>query len=338
MQQLTFVDVEKVEWREVARPILNDARAAIVRPFASTTCDLDQAIIRGATPFKGPFAIGHECVAEVIEIGDQVTKLNIGDVVCVPWHISCGQCANCLAGLVASCTTFPDHAMYGHPVGGEYGGLFDDFVRVPYADNMLVKVPADVDPHHCASFSDNVPIAWEVLQRHLAARPGARVLVIGGSASICLYVADVAQALGGDVLYVDHSRRRLDIARSLGVRTHEGLPDPSRGKFDVAIDASVNPKALQAAFKLLKPEGNLESVGIYFDPVEFPLWEMYMSGVRFRIGRGNARANLPFVLDLKARGCIHPEHAHTATHSYADVPEAIVASAKPLFVRDRITA
>ena len=46
-----------------------------MRPVASTTCDLDGAIVAGATPFAGPFAIGHECVAEVIDVGDDAGTL-----------------------------------------------------------------------------------------------------------------------------------------------------------------------------------------------------------------------------------------------------------------------
>jgi hypothetical protein len=51
---------------------------AVVRPIASTTCDLDRAIIAGATPFVGSFAISHECVAEVVDIGDGAATLRPG--------------------------------------------------------------------------------------------------------------------------------------------------------------------------------------------------------------------------------------------------------------------
>src|SRR4051812_50134460 len=69
MQQLTFVARGRVEFREVAEPALDSEEGAIVRPTASTTCDLDRAIIAGRTPFEGPFAIGHECVGEVVDAG-----------------------------------------------------------------------------------------------------------------------------------------------------------------------------------------------------------------------------------------------------------------------------
>ncbi len=337
MQQLTFISPGKVEWRETKRPAIASASDAIVRPIASTTCDVDQAIIRGQTPFNGPFAIGHECVAEIIEVGDGVSGLERGDVVCVPWHIACGTCKNCQAGIPASCLATPNAAMFGLPIGGDYGGLFDDYVRVPFAGEMLVKVPEGVNPHHVASFGDNVAVAWEVLKQHIDRVPGARVLVIGGSASIGLFVADVAVALGADVHYVDRSSRRRELAKSIGATVYKELPSPKMGDFDIGIDACVDPESLRKLLTMLKPEGYCESIGVYFEDVPFPIFDMYMRGVNFHIGRVNSRVHLPFILDLKQRGCIHPEHAYTATHSYDEIVEAISASAKPLFVRDRIT-
>src|SRR3954463_5897781 len=106
MQQLTFVARGRVGFREVAEPALDSEEAAIVRPIASTTCDLDRAIIAGATPFEPPFAIGHECVAEVIDSGDGAGVLP-GTTVVVPWHPCCTVCAACLRGRMADCERVP---------------------------------------------------------------------------------------------------------------------------------------------------------------------------------------------------------------------------------------
>ena len=337
MQQLTYVSPNTVEWHEVKRPLITSGSDVIVRPIASTTCDLDQAIIRGQTPFKGPFAIGHECVAEVVDVGEQTTGLEPGDVVCVPWHIACGNCPTCKSGVPAGCTTTPRYAMYGVPVGGHHGGLFDDFVKVPFASEMLVHVPEGVNPHHVASFGDNVAVGWDAIKKHIERKPGARVLVVGGSASICLFIVDVAIALGADVHYCDHSSRRLGIAEAFGATVHKGMPAPELGEFDIAVDAGVNAESLTQVLTMLKPEGHCEYAGISFENISFPVFEMYMRGVSFHTGRVNSRVHLPFILDLKKQGCIHPEHAYTATHSYDEIVDAITASAKPLFVRDRIT-
>ena len=67
MRRLEFVAPRQLEFREVTEPRIESDDQVIVRPVASTTCDLDRAIIAGATPFQAPFAIGHECVAEVVD-------------------------------------------------------------------------------------------------------------------------------------------------------------------------------------------------------------------------------------------------------------------------------
>lgn len=75
-------------------------------------------------------------------------------------------------------------------------------------------------------------------------------------------------------------------------------------------------------------------MGIYFDDVPFPIYEMYMRDVRFRIGRGNARRAMPHVLDMMARKCLCPEHATTETHDWQAAPECLMHSAKPVLVRE----
>src|SRR3954471_10268410 len=102
MQQLTFVALGRVEFREVSEPALDSEECAIVRPIASTTCDLDRAIISGRTPFEGPFPIGHECVGEVVEGGGGGGG-EAGVVVVVPWHPCCTECPTCRRGLTAHC-------------------------------------------------------------------------------------------------------------------------------------------------------------------------------------------------------------------------------------------
>jgi threonine dehydrogenase-like Zn-dependent dehydrogenase len=335
IQTLVFVERNKLEWRERPAPRIENANDAIVRPVVATTCDVDQMIIRGMTPLQGPFSIGHEAVGRVIAVGSDVTHVVPGDLVSIPWHISCGTCARCRQEQYAYCETFPHGAMFGWNVGGDYGGLFDDAVRVSFANHMLVKLPDGVDPRHAASVSDNVGVAWEVLHDELIAKPDARILIMGGSASICLYCVDMARALGAtDVTYCDFSSKRLDVARSYGAQVYKGAPRLDGPRYDIVVDASGNKEWLHAGLQMLTPRGLCDSVGIYFDDVPIPIWEMYMRDVRFRIGRGNARRAIPHVLDMMARKCLCPEHATTETIDWQAAPECLMNSAKPLMVRE----
>ena len=327
---------KRVEWRERAKPRIQGSGEAIVRPIAASTCDLDHHVLAGKTPFRGSFSIGHEAVGEVVEIGEGVQTVSVGDIVSIPWHINCGTCDRCKSGLTAHCRTFPN-ACYGLPLGGDWGGLFDDIVRVPSADGMLLKLPPGVDPVAAASASDNLSIGWEVLVEHLAKKPAARVLVVGGVNSIGLYVADFARALGAsEVVYCDTSERRLGIARELGVIPHAGLPADDIGTFDVSVDAACDAAGLRRAITALEPEAVCESVGIYFGDVPFPTLAMYTRGVRFRTGKGNARHAMAPVLRMVADRKVRPDLIHSGVRPWETVAEELGNSEKPVFTRPAI--
>src|SRR5438270_3395780 len=207
VRQLTFTAPRQLEWREVPSPALTSDRAALVRPVAVATCDLDALIISGASPFAPPFAIGHECVAEVVDVGDAVATVRPGDAVAVPFQISCGECGACRRGRSGNCESVPFMATYGFgPAVEQWGGFLSDLVCVPHADHMLVQFPDGIAPAVLASASDNLSDAWRAVGPPLAQEPRAEVLVVGGasSGSIGLYAAALAVALGADsVLYVD---------------------------------------------------------------------------------------------------------------------------------------
>ena len=115
-------------------------------------------------PVANPFPFGHECVGEVTEVGDSVKSVKPGDLVSVPFQVSCGSCAACREGRSGNCESVPRLSMYGLPVGPQsYGGFASDAVNVPYADAMLVPIPEGVAPAAVASLSDNIPDAWRTV-------------------------------------------------------------------------------------------------------------------------------------------------------------------------------
>jgi len=135
-----------LEWRDDRAPTLEVPTDALVRPIAVSTCDLDQTIIHGSVPgSEQPFAIGHEGVGEVLEVGEAVTDIVPGDIAAVPYHVSCGRCDRCVEELPLFCRAVADGglAVYGIPVGPDYGGLFSELIRVPFADHSLLRLPPE---------------------------------------------------------------------------------------------------------------------------------------------------------------------------------------------------
>lgn len=335
MQTLVFVRPGLLEWREATDPVLKGDREALVRPLAATTCDLDRLVIRGEAPFQGPFAIGHECIAEVVDLGDSVSGLEPGQRVVVTWHIACGECARCRSGLTAHCETVPYGAMFGLPVAGEWGGLFSDLVQIPFAESMLVPIPGDLEPSAVVSAGDNLALALECLAAHLEERSAAKVLILG-SGSVGLYGVELAAALGAaKVVYVDRDSAQRELARSLGAEVADQPPARQSGTFDLALDAAMDEEWLRAALVLLEPEAAFECPSIYFkESVALPLFPMAIHGVRFHTGRGNAGAHIRRLLELIADGSIRPECVASEVLSWETAPEALSdPSLKPVFVR-----
>src|SRR4051794_1609536 len=138
MRALGVAPRGRLSWREVPAPPPPGPDAAVVHPIAVATCDLDRALCLGATPFALPLHLGHECVAEVLAVGEHVATVRPGQRVVVPFQISCGRCRPCQSGLSGNCISVPPLSMYGFGVGGgHWGGALSDELTVPYADAML---------------------------------------------------------------------------------------------------------------------------------------------------------------------------------------------------------
>jgi alcohol dehydrogenase len=324
MQQLTFLEAGKVEWREVDEPRLEDDGQAIVRPLAVATCDLDTALMHGRAPYKGPFGFGHEAVAEVVDVGDSVGGVKPGQQVSVSFQIYCGECGPCRDGRTASCEATPPMAMYGLTIGGEWGGFLSDAVRVPYANAMLFPLPDGVDAAAAASASDNMPDAWRTVGPQLAQHSGAQVLVAGGAGSIGIYAAGMAKALGAaKVVYADPDPKRRALAESYGAETLDSYPD-RLGPFAITVDASAAQEGLALALRSTAPDGICTSTGIYFEPLTpVPLLEMYTKGITFQTGRVHAGPAIPHVLEL-IEGGWDPEPVTNRVAAWDEAADALV--------------
>jgi glutathione-independent formaldehyde dehydrogenase len=116
----------------------------ILRTVATNICGSDQHMVRGRTTAPKGLVLGHEITGEIVEKGPGVEFLEVGDLVSVPFNISCGRCRNCKAGKTGICLNVnPDRpgSAYGYvDMGGWVGGQAN-YVLVPYADWNCLKFP-----------------------------------------------------------------------------------------------------------------------------------------------------------------------------------------------------
>lgn len=338
MRSLMFVAPGQLRFDDVDDPKVVAPSDALVRPLAATTCDLDHHVVADKTPFSGlgPFPLGHECVGTVVEVGPDCTNVNVGDVVGVAWHIACGSCAQCRLGHPARCLHHGD-AQYGLPVNGFWGGTFSELIRVPYADYNLAPLPAGIDPVHLASIGDNLALGWETVMPTIARIDDPRVAVFGGTGSIGLYCVDAAvHCAGARTVYYDDDPTRMAVAEKLGAEVCD-VNSKREKDFHLAVDATADPDRLRKALLSVMPEGHVNSVGIYFQDVTLPLLQLYLRGVHFHNGKGQARPNMTPTLDAVAAGSLHPELVTSGIYGWDDIPTVLTSDTpghKPIFVLD----
>lgn len=198
---------------------------AILRTVSTNICGSDQHMVRGRTTAPVDLVLGHEITGEVVEVGPGVEFIKVGDIVSVPFNISCGRCRNCKEGKTGICLNVnPDRpgSAYGYvDMGGWVGGQAE-YVLVPYADWNLLKFP-DRDQAlekimDLTMLSDIFPTGF-----HGAVTAGVTVgstVYIAGAGPVGLAAAAGAQLLGAAVVIVgDLNEDRLAQARSFGCET-----------------------------------------------------------------------------------------------------------------------
>lgn len=335
MQQLTCTAPGTVEWLEVPEPALVEPTDAVVRPIAAARCEIDPFLVLAGPTRGGRFALGHEAVAEVVEVGADV-GLAPGDLVLPSFQVSCGSCGPCQRGRSAVCASYPILSDFGmEPLSGvEYGGMLSDLVRVPHAATMLTLLPDGIDPVAAASVPDNVLDGYRAVAPHLAARPGADVLVAcHGIPSIGLYAAQTALALGASSVTVASADDEvLAVAEQVGVqalRVDFGVRPPHTAP--IVVDCGVEPTGLRWAIRATEPEGILHSVSSYVvGEVSLPLQRMYTLGIELHIGRAHSAALLPEVVALVADGRLHPELVTTRVVEWAEAADRFTEPATKL--------
>src|SRR5215813_13366535 len=235
---VAYIEPGKVEIQSIPYPKLRmpksetdpfggkDAPHGVILKVVTTNiCGSDQHMVRGRTTAPKGLILGHEITGEVIEKGNDVEFLNVGDLVTVPFNIACGRCRNCREGKTGICLTVNPArpgAAYGYvDMGGWVGGQAE-YVLVPYADFNLIKFPdkqkAMAKIRDLTLLSDIFPTGY-----HGAVSAGVTtgsIVYVAGAGPVGLACAASCHLLGAAVVIVgDMIPERLWQARSFGCET-----------------------------------------------------------------------------------------------------------------------
>ncbi|MFD8804193.1 zinc-dependent alcohol dehydrogenase [Streptomyces sp. NPDC059597] len=241
MRALTWQGRRDVQVQTVPDPQLLNPTDVIVRVTSTGICGSDLHLYEILGPFLDEGDIlGHEPMGVVEETGPEVTALAPGDRVVVPFNVSCGTCHMCAQGLHSQCETtqvrdrgmgaslFGYTKLYGQVPGGQA-----QYLRVPFGNELPVKVPDGPPDARFLYLSDVLPTAWQAVE-YADIPPGGSVAVFG-LGPIGEMACRIALERGaGKVIGVDLVPERLERAKERGVTVFDiseygdSLPDAIR--------------------------------------------------------------------------------------------------------------
>ncbi len=231
---------------------------ALVRVGAAGICGSDLMILHDHFPrYTVPVVMGHEFAGEVVKLGDGVRSASVGErVACETHAYVCGQCAYCRSGAYNLC---PERLGYGYGTDG----AFTEHVVVREA--ILHRLPDSVGMRD-AALLEPLSVVVNGLTANARLSPGESVLVIGPG-PIGVLSALLAKLAGCTVTVVgtERSRRRLELAASLGADAALSIDEAAVPRFESAFDSVViaagEPNAFEAALRHCRPGGQVVHLG-----------------------------------------------------------------------------
>ena len=334
MLAYTYVERGKFELQEKQKPALQDDRDAIIRVTLASICTSDLHIKHGSVPRAVPgVTVGHEMVGVVEAVGPAVAAVKPGDRVAVNVETFCGECFFCKHGYVHNCTD-PNG---GWALGCRIDGGQAEYVRVPYADQGLNRIPANVSDRQALLVGDVLATGfWAVRISEIA--PEDTVLIIGaGPTGICTLLCALLKR-PARVIVCEKDAARLRFVREhypevLTVEPVHALEfvraNSSHGGADVVLEAAGAEETFRLAWKCARPNAVVTIVALYNGSQILPLPEMYGKNLTFKTG-GVDGCDCGEILELISQGKLDTEPL--ITHTY---PLKEIAAAYDLFENRR---
>jgi alcohol dehydrogenase len=328
MKALVYHGPGNKAWTETPDATVQEPTDVVVTVDTTTICGTDLHILHGDVPAVVPGRIlGHEAVGTVSEVGDAVRGFAVGDRVLVPAITQCGRCEYCRRGMPSHCQTVGGIGwILGHLIDGTQA----EFVRVPYADTSLYKVPDGVTNEQAIFLADSLPTGYEVGVLAGNVRPGDAVAVVGAGAVGLAAILTTGLWGASRVIAVDTNKFRLQRALEFGATdvvevspgTIGDVRDLTDGQgVDVAIEAVGYPETLQTTAALVRPGGRIANIGVHGTPVELPMQDLWIHNVTLSMGLVDT-VSIPVLMRMVASGRIPAEKMGTHSFTFDEIGEA----------------
>jgi alcohol dehydrogenase len=332
MKALVYHGPGQKAWEEAPDPEIIDPTDVIVQVDTTTICGTDLHILKGDVPAVTDGRIlGHEGVGTITEVGQAVSKLAVGDRVIISCITSCGSCSYCHQQLPAHCLDDEGTSGIGWIFGHLINGTQADYVRVPFAESSLHKLPEGVSDEAALMLSDILPTGFEIGVRNGRVKPGDVVAVIGAG-PVGLAAMMTAGLYGASrIIAIDLDGNRIEQAKGFGATDgvnsgaaswRDDVLSMTDGLgVDVAIEAVGVPATFEMATELIRPGGTVANIGVHGTSVELKLQDLWIKDVAITTGLVSATTT-PMLLKLVAQGKLKPEKFVSHRFTFDSIMEA----------------
>lgn len=310
MKALVFKGPGDKSWEDAPKPALQNPTDAIIKMVKTTICGTDLHILKGDVPEVTPGRIlGHEGVGIVEETGSAVSNFRAGDHVLISCITSCGKCDYCKKGMYSHCSN--GGWILGHLIDGTQA----EYVRTPFADTSLYKIPPDSDEEALVMLSDILPTGFECGVLNGKVSPGDTIAIVGAG-PVGLAALLTAQFYSpGEIIMIDLDDNRLEVARRFGA-THiiNSAKEHVVEKINtltgnIGVDCAIEAVGVPATFELcqsiIAPGGHIANIGVHGKSVNLHLETLWARNITITT-RLVDTVTTPMLIKTVVAGKLHP--------------------------------
>jgi len=263
MKAVVYQGPKDVAVTDVPDARIEDPNDILVRITTTNICGSDLHMYEGRTSFETGRVFGHENMGQVVEVGDAVRKVKVGEYVVLPFNVSCGFCKNCERGLSNYCLTMqPEPSFAGAAFGfadmGPYQGGQAELLRVPFGDFMALRLGEDAAERQTdyVMLADIFPTGYHATEM-AGVKPGDQTVIMGGG-PVGLMAAYSAILKGaGRVWVVDRHPDRLALADKIGaIAIDDSTQDPVEVIKDATLGLGADNGCECVGYQAHDPQGN----------------------------------------------------------------------------------
>ena len=326
MLTYTYITKGKFGLVEKPKPIIQHERDAIVKVTLASICSSDLHVKHGSVPraVEG-ITVGHEMVGIVEEVGSAITHVKPGDRVTVNVETFCGECFFCKKGFVNNCTDKNG----GWALGCRIDGGQAEYVRVPFADQGLNKIPDTVTDRQALLVGDVLATGYWAAKISEITEDDTVLIIGAGPTGICTLLC-VMLKNPGRIIVCEKDENRIKFVSEhypdVLTVTPEGCLDFVRknsdhGGADVVLEVAGAETTFELAWKCARPNAIVTVVALYDKAQALPLPDMYGKNLTFKTG-GVDGCDCEETLKLIADGKLDTEPLITHTYPLSKIDEA----------------